>query len=171
MALYTTGNWTVEELISPASSAAINPAVATVTRAEFSAKNVSGSEAVLVNNTGSGLSVPEQLRFGATAVANVYNGANVAASSQLPTKTGVRLLQEIRLGLKAINGVNGNEVIVPQRAWIVYETPQSDIVTKDAIEYTMKRLLGAALMGVDGHTFADRIMAMARGDLDSSNNQ
>lgn len=169
MSLYTSGNWTVDTMIVPSSDADITPAVTCVTRDEYSAKSVNGNEAVLVNSTGTSLSVSEQLRFGATSVANVYNGSGIAPASQLPVKTGVRLLQEIRLGLKASNNVSGAEVVIPQRAWIVYETPQSDIVTKEAIEYTMKRLLGAALMGVDGHTFADRIMAMARGDLDSSN--
>jgi uncharacterized protein involved in outer membrane biogenesis len=168
MSLYTVGNWTVDEEISPASSTAITPSVATVTRAEYSAKSNDGTTAVIVNNTGSGLSVPEQLRFGATSVKNVYTGSDVPMAQQLPLKTGVRLLQEIRLNLKATNSVNGAEVQIPQRAWIVYETPQTDIVTSTAVEYTMKRLLGAAIMGVSGHTFADRIMAMARGDLDPS---
>lgn len=168
MSLYTKGNWTVSEMITPASSTAITPSVATVTRAEYSAKSNDGNEAVLVNNTGSGLIVPEQLRFGVNSVRDVYNGSGVAAASQLISKVGMRMLQEIRVNLSAVNSVNGDEKIIPQRAWLMYETPQSDIIDAAAIEYTLKRLLGAAIMGVSGHTFADRVLAMARGDLDPS---
>jgi hypothetical protein len=168
MSLYTTGNWTVSEMITPASSTAITPSVATVTRAEYSTKSNDGKEAVLVNNTGSGLVVPESLRFGASSVKDVYAGSGVAAASQFPAKGGVRVLQEIRTNLFATNTVSGEEKIIPQRAWLVYETPTAAPVTGDAIEYTMKRLLGAAIMGVSGHTFADRVLALVRGDLDPS---
>lgn len=168
MALYTKGNWTVDEMITPASSTAITPSVATLTRAEYSAKKSGNGEAVLVNNTGNGLITPEAVRFGATPVANVYNGSEVPAGMQFPMKNGIRLLQEIRTNLQATNSVSGETRVVPLRAWVVCETIQNEVVTSAAIEYLMKRLIGLMIMGVDGHTFADRILSMARGDLDPS---
>lgn len=170
MSVYTTGNWTVDHDITPSTSETHTLTPTKVPRADFSAKGNNGVEAILVNNTGSGLSVSEQLRFAANSVANVYNGSGIPAASQLSAKAGVRTLSEIRVNLLATNSVSGEEVYVPQRAWIVYETPQSPIVTRDAIVYTLNRLLGAALMDTSAASpsLADRVLAEIRGDLDPS---
>lgn len=174
MSLYTIGNWTVDELITPASSTEIEPAVATVTRAEYAVQTTDPStrasqkSLALVNTTSNGLTVPETLKFGVQSMQNVYADTGISIQAQLPLKTGFKCLQRIDLVLKATNSVSGQEFLVPQKAWLVYETPQHDVVTPTAVEYTLKRLLGAALMGVSGHTFADRITAIAKGDLDPS---
>lgn len=168
MSLYTTGNWTVDEMITPASTTLITPSVATLSRSEYSLKKNADDAAVLVNSTGSGLTVAEELRFGAKSINNAYAGANSPASSQFLLKTGLQVLQEIRLNLKASNTVSGAEYELPFKAWVVFQTLQSDVVTSAAVEYVMRRLFGACIMGVPGHTFADRVLAIARGDYDPS---
>lgn len=167
---YTQGNWTVQDSVSGTSNEAFQIQVNPGVRVHYARKGGNDGELVLTNITGSGLlAAPETVRYGKSAVADIYKGTDIPTGAQLPTKEGMRLLVEVKENLTASNSVSGTEVELPLKAWMVVQVPKSNIINGNAIHYAIQRLLSAICMGGDEEWDAvQRFFNIAHGDLDPS---
>jgi hypothetical protein len=165
MAIYTTGNWSVEQLTTDSITEPKNlPVVDLSYASDYTVVSDEPAEARLANVTGAGLSPVEYLRYGRRTVKDVYNSFDVPEASRCNITEGVRTLHEVKYLLKATNSVSGQELLLPFRGWIALEAPTVDFVKPEALELLLKRTVGAAL--ATGSVDGTLVTHVARGDLD-----
>lgn len=161
---YTSGNWTITSLTTDTISAGKTLTIADLSySSDFAKVEDEPSEAKLANVTGSELDSAEILRYGKSAVANIYSQSSIGASNQMPVKTGIRTLVEANVTIKAVNSVSGEEYLIPIRAWTVVQVPTASFISNSVLEYALGRCLGATFD--TGLTTISREEAVARGSL------
>lgn len=162
---YTTGNWNVTDMIIDTIQTPKNVSVPDVDWSNdfVVAKDPDGSECVLKNITGSGLVSPESVRFGRSAIADVYRGTDIPSASRALAKDGVRTLAEVKLNLMATNTVSGDEIILPIKAWMCIDLPTAQPITGQAVDYALKRAVG--ILFKTGSVTNALELGLARGDL------
>lgn len=161
---YTIGNWTVSALYKDTVTAEKSISIADLSYAsDYTKVSDEPEEAVIRNITGLELTSPESLRFGVSAVTNVYNGTNTDAASQFPSKKGTQVLVEISENYRAVNKVTGDEIDLPCKGRIVLRVPNNSAVTADLIRDLLTRTIAAAF--ATGKSNPSRIVELIRGSL------
>lgn len=161
---YTIGNWTVESQTADSISTAKNMSIPDLDYGkDFAVTTNVPAEAVLANLTGPSVLSPEQVRYAITKIQNVYQNTQIPAIAQHKIKSGVRTLSELKLNLKAVNSVSGEEIEIPLKGWLCLAIPNASIVTKQAIDYLLARTVGSALD--TGSVDSSREVSIARNDL------
>lgn len=164
---YTIGNWSVESLTTDSITTPKSLSIVDLSyAADYTVTEKSPSEVRLANVTGGSLISPEQLRYGRSRVANVYNNTDVPETMMCNVRSGVRTLHEVKYLLKATNSVSGQELLLPMRGWMCLEVPTVDFITPSALEDLVKRTVAAAF--ATGSTDGSLVTDVARGDLDPS---
>lgn len=161
---YTTGDFTVTSLVTDTD--AVGKAI-TVPNLTYSSNYVViedvPEEGMLANITSTALDTMETLRYGKTAVKNVYASSSIGAANQIPVKTGVRTLTEANFTIQVTNSVSGDVFLVPIRAWACLQIPTASFISSNVVEYAMGRLFGAMLN--HGSTNNSRQVELVRGAL------
>lgn len=161
---YSTGNWTVSSLVTDSNTETKNVAVPNLSWSDYARTQDEPNEAIVANTTGLGINPPETVRFAYSKVTNVYSKTNIDAASRAPVQSGVQVMTEIKLNLRATNTVSGQEIELPFTGRLVLVIPHYMAVTEEAVDYALKRTI-AAQFGDDGSTTAARILELARGSL------
>lgn len=161
---YTTGNWTVSDLVADSSTTTKNIAVPDLTWSDYAKTQDEPNEAILANATSVEVISPESVRFCSTKVNNVYNKRNIDVNAQAPVKSGVQVMSELKFNLRAVNSVSGQEIDLPFTGRIVLMVPSYQAVNSTAIEYALKRTISAAFND-SSDVSAARILELARGSL------
>lgn len=162
---YTVGNWTVSEQTTDTITTAKSLAIVDLDYVnDFTVTSRGATEVRLANTTSNGLAAQEQIRYGRSAIADVYRDAGIPDAAKCNVKAGERMLYEVRYNLKAVNSVSGAEFLLPMRGWIVLEAPTVDFITAGALETLHKRVISASYG--TGETTGSLVTDVARGDLD-----
>lgn len=165
MTNYTTGNWTVSDLVTDSILTPKNVSVPDLDYDSDYAKTMDEpDEARISNITSPDLSVHETIRFARSKVTNVYQNVDlVDASNVSPNKTGVQVMIELTVIYRAINSVTGEERDIPTKGRIVLRIPSVSYVTDAIIMDLFVRTVGAATK--TGSTDQTRLVELVRGSL------
>jgi hypothetical protein len=124
-------------------------------------------ETVLLNTTGSSIVAPESIRIARSRVADVYANTEIPAPYRSPIKNGYRTLNEVNLVLSATNSTNGEEILIPVRAWMCVQVPVTQLITTDALTFLRNRVVSATMN--TGEVNASLILSEMRGDTNPRN--
>lgn len=164
MTNYTSGNWTVSDLVNDTIAAPKNISVPDLKYStDFTKVQDTSEEARIANVTGPDLLSHESVRYARSEVANVYAGTNSDTAMTLPMKKGVQVMSEIRNTYRATNSVTGLEYDLPCVGRIVLRFPATTCVTSTLVTDLLVRTIASAFD--TGAVTASRIMDMAMGDL------
>lgn len=165
---YTTGNWAVTSSYTDTIATAKNFSVPDLSYGtDFAKVEDEPAEAKIRNKTGSVMIPCENIRYGTSQVADVYNGSEGLSASKLPSSKGVQTLVEISENYKAVNSVTGLEYDIPCKGRIVLRFPTASCVNSTLVTDLMKRTIAAALN--TGGTDVNRELEIAKGALLPSN--
>lgn len=134
--------------------------------ADFKVKQESVDTVILTNLT-SPLSTPEQFRFSAQEVANVYQGSTVDPTMYAASKRGVSLVAQCNEVWTVTDTTDTTyRVDLPVQAHIVLKIPKNENITPAMVE----GLLGRVVSGFfeTGSTATTRLQAMLRGSMKPS---
>lgn len=134
--------------------------------ADFKVKQES-ADAVILTNLTSPLSTPEQFRFAAQEVANVYQGSTVDPTMYATSKKGVSLVAQCNEVWTVTDTTDATyRVDLPVQAHIVLKIPKNENITPAMVE----DLLGRVVSGFfeTGSTATTRLQAMLRGSMKPS---
>jgi hypothetical protein len=165
MSLYTTGNWSVEQLTTDSITTPKDLSIVDLDYSnDFTVVSEKPTEVILANTTGEGFIPVEHIRYGRRPLADIYgNFPDVASGQRTPVKDGYRCMTEVKYLLKATNTVSGQEILLPFRSWISYDIPMVDFVKPQAVELLVKRTIASAF--ATGKVDDTMIVDIARGDL------
>lgn len=164
MTNYNVGNWTVKSNYADTATSTKTVAIPDLTYAkDFAVKIDEAQEATIVNTTGSSISSPESLRFGCTAVANIYQNSDVDVSNACPSKRGVQIMVEAKDVYSASNTVTGASFEMPATGRLVIRVPSNECVTTDLVLDILKRTISACY--ATGLVDATRLGQLLRGAL------
>lgn len=134
--------------------------------ADFKIKSDEPGEVILTNLT-SPVVYPERIRFSVSDVNNVYTGSSIEPSLHAPTKRGTSLLVQITENWKVTDTADASfEAALPVSAHIVIKVPNHELVTPDAVETLVGRLISG--LYETGVTTDKRLTALLRGSLKPS---
>lgn len=162
---YTIGNWSVTDLVTDSATTKTKTVeVPNLTWADYARTQDEPTEAIVANTTCSEVLTPETVRFACSDVGNIYDKTSIDPTQRAPIKSGVQVMAEVKFNLRAVNGVNGQELDIPFKGRLVLVIPKFQAITSTAIDYALKRTI-ACCFDSDGSVDASRIIELSRGSL------
>lgn len=92
---------------------------------------------------------PSTLRIAQTVRPNIYAGTGISDLSMLPSRKGVDTVVEIKETWQNTDAA-GVVTLLPVRCAITMNLPQSSVVTADAVERLIQRVVAACYKQADG---------------------
>lgn len=164
MTPYTTGDWTVSDLVTDTISTPKNISVPDLKfSTDFTKVLDTADEAKIANVTGTDLLSHESIRFARSEVANIYAGSNSDSAMIMPMKKGIQVMCELSNTYRATNSVTGNEYDLPCKARLVLRVPANTCVTEALVTDLLIRTIASAFG--TGSVNADRLMDIVMGAL------
>lgn len=165
---YATGNWSVKSLYKDTITESKTLSIPDLDYAnDFSKIEDEPSEAKIANVSGSELTSPESVRFGVSAVKDIYSNSGVDTSSQLTTRHGVQTLVEVHEVYRATNSVTGQEYDLPCVGRVVLRFPTVSCVTGELVSDLLQRTVAACFS--TSSTDIARELELAKSSLIPSN--
>lgn len=165
---YATGNWSVKSLYADSITELKTLSLPDLNFAtDYSKTEDEPSEARVTNVSGSELTSPESIRFGVSAVKDVYSNSGVDAANQLTARHGVQTLVEIHENYRATNSVTGEEFDLPCVGRVVLRFPTVSCVTGELVNDLLRRTVAACFS--TGSVDISRELELAKSSLVPSN--
>lgn len=165
---YATGNWNVKSLYNDSIAATKSVTIPDLDYAnDFSKVEDEPSEARINNTSGTELTCPENIRFGVSAVKDIYSSSGIDVSSQLTARHGVQTLVEVKEIYRATNSVTGEEFDLPCVGRVVLRFPTVSCVTGELVSDLLQRTVAACF--ATGSTTISRELELAKSSLIPSN--
>lgn len=147
------------------SSEAVNLSMTPVTFTNFALIESEGGQCVITNTT-SPLGRPEQLRFNAYPVDNIYKGTGITEAYQAPDRTGVRIVANVH-ETWSLEPSAANEVApvyhLPVSAQVTLAVPNCEYIAgEDLIKLAVRAI--SSLFDT-GTTTSARLESLIRGAL------
>lgn len=132
--------------------------------ADFRVKQDLADEAIISNITAP-IDRPENFRFSASPVADIYKGTGIDPGFYSPSRKGISLLCQLTDVYKYADAADSTfkEQYLPLSGHIVLKVPCNEALTAEMISTFVGRLIAG--LYASGHLDAARLKAMLRGAL------